>query len=276
MENGILKYGEIYYIGQCNLDCFYCISSEMTNLQSTRCKMSGQAHFKEWVGFDSYIDTLKSHNINKIYISSTIGEPLTYKYFDELVDYLQNEHNFSVGLRTNAYFYDKHDICKLTNTISLSMNSLTEDNNYLIAGTNDMPDWINIFKLLDENNKKYRVTIVVNEFNADEITSMLDFINENAHNVKYVQLRKVYKYDDNLKTDFEVHRKAYDKEVKFLKDVYDSIDGFKESTGIHYKNINVFFWEDVFSEQSIQSLNYFTDGKTFAENLLVPGYETTK
>ena len=95
------SYGELYFIGPCNFNCYFCLGREMYMLQKDTTNML-RTHFSEWDGFYEWIDELKQDGITKIYLSSTNTEPTLYKYLDELVDLLQETHGFKVGIRSNA------------------------------------------------------------------------------------------------------------------------------------------------------------------------------
>ena len=264
-----MKYGEILFLGKCNCKCYYCLSSEMDNLQLEK-QNQMNLHFKEWRNFDRYLEILKEENIEKMYLSSVITEPMLYKHIGELVDYIQSK-GIRVGLRTNGYFVlqNMDVIKKLQNHISISLNSLNNETCYTIC-KNFPPNIKKIFEEFEKENLNCRISIVVNRFNEKEIKEMLDLI-KNHTCVSYVQLRKVYKYNDE--NNEELDNIAYENVYNWLKNNAKLVGNYFESEIYDYDGLSVSLWLDVFNKSSIQSFNYFTNGDISSHNLLIPAYE---
>lgn len=265
-----INYGEILFIGKCNCNCYYCLSNEMNKLkQNTISHSSG--HFLQWKNFDLFINTLKNNEVKKIYLSSTITDPLIYKYLDELIDFLHNN-GFSVGIRTNGYMAKQNinNILKLDDEISFSINSLNIDTNSKICGVKNLPDWNYIFNLLDNYNKKCRISIVVNKYNYNEIDSIISRLS-NYNSIEYIQLRKIYKYNN---CNIDINDEAAFESIKqhiINNGIYTK--NFHESKIFIMYNKMISLWEDVFKIESIKTYNYFTDGVMSNDNLLVRIYE---
>lgn len=263
-----MRYGEILFLGPCNLKCFYCLSNEMHKLQKDN---NNQLHtpFSMWNEFYAFLHLLKQKNINTVYLSSVTTDPLLYQYFDELVTYLQ-EHRFKVGIRTNGYLAEKHinTLLKLDEEISFSVNAIENNINEQICGVYDIPNYISILETFRKHKKSCRISIVVNEYNVSSVFQMLDFFNEYADVITYIQLRKVYKYEEDDTQD------CYFKEiVSKIQTSCKKENSFYESKQYHYKKLIVSLWGDVFKKESISSINYFTNGLISSNNLLVPAYE---
>jgi len=69
-------YGELYFIGPCNFNCYYCVGREMYLLQKDTTNLL-KTHFNEWDGFHEWIQDLHAENIEVIYLSSTTAPTIT-------------------------------------------------------------------------------------------------------------------------------------------------------------------------------------------------------
>lgn len=263
------KYGEILLLGRCNCRCYYCLSEEMGKLKVDN-ESQLEIHYSKWERFEEYIKKLKDNNISIVYLSSVLTDPLLYKYIKELVDYLSSM-GFRVGIRTNGYkaMINKEVFKGLDSEISFSINSIKNETNKKICGVWDIPDWGSIFSLLDSVNKNCRVSIVVNKYNSGEILDTLEYLS-NYRNISYVQLRKIYRYKGIVDSADIV---SFNRVVDELKCRSKKLDSYYESDVYEYKGLNISIWRDVFSKDSIKSINYFTNGIISTNNLLVPAYE---
>lgn len=266
------SYGELYFIGPCNFNCYFCLGREMYLLQKDTTNML-RTHYSEWDGFYEWIDELKQDGITKIYLSSTNTEPTLYKYLDELVDLLQETHGFKVGIRSNASTLTPRNIgpvLKMNEEISLSLQSFTAETFTQITGK---PLRFDVFKTLDlfrQANKTIRCTIVVNQYNFKEVISMLETLSAYTDVIEYVQLRKFYKYDIKDLADEEVNAWNY---VKEKITAFDHVGNYYESPIYAVNDLSVSLWETVFSENSIRPNNYWVNGVKTKKTLLVEGYD---
>ena len=258
-----IDYGEILFVGQCNLRCFYCLGHEMHD--STKLDTLN-IHYKDWPNFDIWLNNLKMHNTKTIYLSSTNSEPLLYKYISELIDYLQDL-SFNVGIRTNGSLNTA--ICsKCREEVSLSLQSLNPDTFKQITGVPLNFDFLKNLSIINSNNM--RVSIVINRYNYLEIFDMLEQLKD--YNLRYVQLRQCYKY---YETDIQPNIDAFKYVINKLKN-YPIKGHFNESIIYDVYGLSVSIWETVFKKESISSSNYWTNGITTNNNLLVEGYENER
>ena len=264
------RYGEILFIGKCNLKCFYCLGNEMKKLKATAEYMK-QEHYLKWKGFNKFLSELKGNNVNKIYFSSTCTEPLLYEYIDELTDYLLSL-GFKVGIRTNGVYAKQNikTLLKLNSEISISINSLNKETNKMICGVSYELDLDYILKRFEEYGKKIRLAIVVNRYNKDEILDIIKTVSK-YKSVEYVQLRKVYKYYKDDKFDIDMDK--YDELIGELDLEFKENGNYYESKIYDVYGVNISLWNNVFMQSSVKSLNYFTDGRMSGDNLLVRIYE---
>lgn len=269
MEN-VNKYGEILFLGPCNYSCYYCLQNEMDKLRQEK-ENQLNIHYTKWNNFDKFILSCKNENIDKIYLSSTCTDPLIYMYLDELINELQ-KNDFKVGIRTNGILANQklEEIKKLDEEISFSINSFNKETNMKITKKEFIPDYDNILKFLEENNKKCRISIVVNKYNYKEIPEILEKL-KNYNCISYVQLRKMYKYYKKMNMTEEEN--AFTSITNWLEENAIQVDSYYESKVYEYKNLKVSLWENVFSKNSVQSINYYTNGIISDFNLLIPIYE---
>lgn len=262
-----IDYGEIYFTGKCNLKCFFCIKDEMDEEVYDKTLDD----FTEWKGFNDWIKFLKDNRVPKIYLSSTSTEPLLYRNLDKLILHLQ-DNGFRVGIRTNASIKNCSKTLSLCDEeISVSLQSLNPETFKKITKRNlnfDIIETLKNIKLKD--NANMRVSIVVNRYNESEILSILDTLKD-IKTIKYVQLRKVYKYneDDDFKEDFDAYQRVRD----LISSKYTKTGNFKESEIFDVNGLSVSMWDVVFCRESIQSSGYWTNGRMTFNNLLVPGYK---
>ena len=279
-------YAEILILGKCICKCFYCLGNEMS--KAGKCNQLSE-HFSQWKNFQEFIEQCKNVGIKKIYVSSVNTDPFIYKYIDELVVYLRTEFEL-VGIRGNAAALkpELYDVIRNCNEeTSISLNALNKSTSVAIAGYAAMYEKTNLQFLLEneeqifnerEEMKRIRVSVVVNRYNVVEIPYILDWLssfNTKYSVINYVQLRKVYKYNDE--SNFIEDRVAYDILKNYFKENIEFDSRFHESEIYRWDGPNadlkVSFWDDVFVPESIKSLNYFTSGVISNDNLLVPGFE---
>ena len=265
-----MDYGEILFLGKCNNSCYYCLGNEMLKAKTVD---NMDLKYNELKNLDVFLGMLNKENCKTIYLSSVETEPLLYKDISRLIDYLHTS-GFNVGIRTNGKCNNIYGIIKkLDAEISISINSLNRKTNKKICGNIDIPDIDKICGELSSINKKCRITIVVNKYNYGEIFEIIDKLIQ-YDCIEYVQLRKRYLYARCSDKNYLEDKTAYEtiKEELLLK--YNcTISNFHESMIYNIGSFKVSFWDDVFKKESIESINYFSDGKISKNNLLVPGYE---
>lgn len=266
------KYGEILFLGPCNLSCYYCLSKEMSKLKQDK-ENNMNTHFSNWKDFDKYLNKCKKEGVDTIYLSSVTTEPLMYKYVYEIIQYLK-DNNFKVGIRTNGTLaINKLDsLMSCDEEISLSLNSFDKLTNMQICGCDVNINWDIVLSEFRERHKKCRISIVVNRYNYREIPYIIKYLSKYSDVINYIQLRKVYKYNE---VDIDnVEQCSFESVLLWVKENCKYKDTYFESKVYKYKDkIDISIWEDVFKKDSIQSINYFTNGIISTNNLLIPAYE---
>lgn len=258
-------FANINLLGTCNAKCFFCLGKDISEHLDKHNQL--RTIFYDWKNFEKFLRTCEDNNIKKLYITGQNTDALLYWYLDELVDYLQEDRGFTVGLRTNGFLAKKHldTINKCKNSCGYSVHTLSDWKQQEIMGTRFIPDW----PYLLENTERPRVAIVVNRHNVNEFFDILWFLHEFPH-IRYVQARRIStdtRYDQ-LKEDIEVYEQLFKKvqvhpNAKYLGDFYcaQQYDIF---------GLEVNFWRTV--ETSVNSFNYFTDGTISKEYFVVEGY----
>lgn len=263
-------YGEILFLGRCNNKCYYCLGNEMPKAK----KVSNlDTPYKELKNLDLFLDRLKKSQTDTVYLSSVITEPMLYNDINNLCDYLISK-GFKVGIRTNGIHKEFLNLIpKLESEISISINSLFSETNDRICKNRNVPDIKNILHCLSKNNKKCRLTFVVNSFNENEIIPAVRFF-QNYDCISYIQLRKRYMYSKAKDEYYDDDVKAFEaiKDILNATFYYSQKSNFHESV-VYNSKVPISLWENVFKKESLSTLNYFSDGKITNNNLLVPSYE---
>jgi len=264
-------FANINLLGKCNVDCYFCLGKDIPELLNIH--NHNNVHFSEWKNFEQFLQQCKDANIKNLYITGQNTDALVYKYVGELIDYLQDEHGFDVGIRTNGYLAEKKiDIAnKCKRSVGYSIHSLSSDTNYSIMKREDIPDWDNILK----NTNNCRVSIVLNRYNVKEMPALLWYLAK-FDNIKYIQVRKISTDTrlEELQIDRDIYEKFYKEEI--LDHVYPlgriyAMYDFYGATAYDIFGKEVIFWSTV--ETCIDSFNYFTDGTISNKYFVVEGYQ---
>lgn len=256
-------FANINLLGECNADCFFCLGKDIEDLLSVHDQT--RVHFSEWKNFEKFIQMCKVYGITKIYVTGQNTDSLCYKYLGELIDHLQDEHGFTVGLRTNAKLAlaKQGTIRKCRDEIGYSINALSDEATQEIMGWKKAPDfnWI-----LNEKNDNTRVSVVVCRRNLSEIFDIIRLCKEKG--VRYVQLRRIStdtRYEE-LKDDID----AYDDLLNFIRSAFPLVGGYETAECYDIHGIQVSLWATVCT--TANSVNYFTDGTVSDEYFVIEGY----
>lgn len=261
------SFANINLLGKCNVDCYFCLGKDLDDVfgKFNHTKI----HFSEWKNFEQYIQDAKDASIKNVYITGQNTDSLIYKYLDELIDYLQNTHGFSVGLRTNGYLAEKRYpiLHKCKRSVGFSIHSLNPEVNWTIMKRRDIPDWKTIIPKCGE---RVRIQIVVNRHNKDEVIPIIEYASQ-FPNVGYIQVRRIstdHRYDE-LSPDQVIF-------ANLLKDVnekYTRVKDFYLAPQYMMFGKRVCWWATV--RTSIGSYNYYTDGSINKDYFVIEGYEKT-
>lgn len=257
-------FANINLLGKCNADCFFCLGKDIDDYLRGKNQLS--EHFSNWKNFERFLYHIQAENIVKVYITGQTADGLQYKYLSELVDYLQNDWDFHVGLRSNGYLalQKMKTINQMKDEIGYSIHSLIPEINQKIMGLSKIPDWKNI---IEQSGKNVRVSIVVNRYNFFEVESIIKFLSQ-FNNVKYIQLRRIS--TDTRLQEFEKDISLYEDLFSACDKLLPRIDDFYLAQRYIWHNKEVNFWRTV--ETSCNSWNYFTDGTISDEYFIVEGY----
>ena len=258
------SFANINVLGRCNADCFFCLGKDIKLDLAYKSQL--QHHYAVWKNFEKFLDKCNEFSIKKLYLTGQTTEGLQYKYIDPLINYLQEDRGFEVGVRTNGYLAEQriNTIKKMKGEIGYSVHSLNPAVNKQIMGRSDIPNWS---KIIPQSGPDVRVSVVINRFNRNYIYEIMRYIST-FHNVNYIQLRKVstdtrYEF---LKPDMNAFESFY----KDFASVFHIKDMFAGAEIYQYRGIDVVFWKT--TETTSNSLNYFTDGTISDEYFVVEGY----
>ena len=230
-------------------------------------------HFSEWKGFGEYINKLKERGLKKIFLSSTNTDPLDYKYFGDLVSYLQDDLGFSIGIRTSGYLLGNNvePVSRMRDEISFSINSFDRNTFKKITGSDQFVDTDAIFNFIEKygEGRNIRVSIVITKYNVEDANKLIDKIRDRKLKVRYVQFRKVYR---RVPIDGDENQMIFDRIKKDFSSKYHKVGGYLESDMFDVNGVTVSFWEDVFCINNVKSVNYWINGVETENSLLVDGY----
>lgn len=260
------SFANVNLLGTCNMDCYFCLGKDLEE-EFSKTK-SENVHFNEWKNFDKFLLFCKRHNIKNIYITGQNTDPLLYQYLKELIEFLQKDMGFSVGIRTNGLLaIGLLDVLNLCNrTVGYTLHSFNKKNHHKITGIETFPNWEYILS----NTKNSRVSIVVNRYNFMELLDLIKFA-ASFDNVKYIQLRRISTDTrrDLLRPDAELFEKAAISLKKAGK-----LRNFAGAEIIHLFGKDVVLWRTV--KTRVNSFNYYTNGIFTDEYFIIEGYLKAK
>jgi MoaA/NifB/PqqE/SkfB family radical SAM enzyme len=258
------SFANINLLGKCTADCYFCLGKDLSEEYSGQ----NQTHipFQKWKNFERFLDNCRSNHIEKLYLTGQTADGLQVYNLGELVDYLQNDKGFIVGLRSNGILAENrmNEIQKMKGEIGYSIHSLSAKKNKIIMGRLTVPNWDKIIPMSGNN---VRISIVLNRYNKLEAFHIIKYASS-FENVKYIQIRRI---------STETRLEYLQQDIDAFEDFYNSFErnGIQKSEyalapiyELYGKDI--VFWRTV--ETSVNSLNYFTDGTCSDEYFVVEGY----
>ena len=261
-DRDIPSFANINLLGTCNMNCYFCLGKDLEE-EFSKTK-SENIHFSEWKNLDKFLLFCKRNNIKNIYITGQNTDPLLYQYLKELIEFLQKDMEFSVGVRTNgllaAGLLDVLNLCK--RTVGYTIHSFNKESYKKITGIEIFPDW----KYILSNTKNSRVSIVVNRYNFEELLDLIKFA-ASFDNVKYIQLRRVS--TDTRKDLLRLDAELFEKIAESFKKMGESRN-FAGAEIISLFGKDVVLWRTV--KTRANSFNYYTDGIFTDEYFIIEGY----
>lgn len=262
------SFANINFLGKCNLNCFFCIGKDLENEVAKYNHLN--TPLKELKNLNSYLWLCRNQNIGKIYLTGFNTDPLMYKYVDDLVDHLQDEWGFEVGIRTNGILAKEK--INLINRCrrSISYTVLTQKPEIMkqITGVGILPDYSWLFKNIKISQ---RIATVVTKQNVDELLDLIKFAS-NYPQIKYFQVRRIA---TETRYDFlKEHIEVFENLLKKVQKNFKQIDEFEKSPIFDIYGVRTSFWKTV--ETTVNSLNYFTNGVISDEYFIIEGYLKNK
>ena len=119
----------------------------------------------------------KELNVPNIYITGQNTDSLLYHHLGELIDHLQDDWGFKVGLRTNGLLAKQKidEINKCHKSISYTLLTLNPETMKEMTGIPTIPDFDYIFKNV---TIPQRVATVLSNHNEDEILDLVKFVSQ--------------------------------------------------------------------------------------------------
>lgn len=309
-----IDYAEILILGKCPCKCFYCLGHEMkkaAGYDHMGQHFSYWPFFQQFIHLCEceHIEKIYVSSVNTDpFVYKYINELIAY--LNEHFRYVGIRGN-AASLTPDVY--PALDACTEEISISLNATdellsktiagekAKYEKYNlqFFLEREAEFGETIKSQAGRQDSKRSVRVAIVVNRYNVMQIPQMLDFLasyNAGREVVSYVQLRRVYKYftgsrfnggfDDDW-VAYKILKEHFERTVPFDSSFHESkiyrwtsVAGLVAGTEdfpdpeTRKNSVKVSFWDNVFSKDSIQSLNYFTAGKISDDTLLVPGFES--
>lgn len=186
-----------YHItNKCNYSCKYCFGK-------FNCKNPSLENAKHII--DNCNEYFISNNIADKYINFAGGEPLTYKYLDDLIDYCVNL-NIKVSIITNASLLSIEQINKWKNKvycIGISIDSFNDDTNINIGRCHNN-NVLSIEKLkiitdcIHKNNIKLKINTVVSKYNLNEDFKKY-YLELSPYKIKFLKMHIVKNINESTK-----------------------------------------------------------------------------
>lgn len=257
-------FANINLLGACNARCYFCLGRDIENQLSVH--NHKDVHFTKWPNFWGFLDECEEADIKKLYLTGQTMDGLQYNHINDLLNFLQDDRGFSVGVRTNGYLAEQSmDILpKFRDEIGYSIHSLNSEVNNTIMGRRHIPDWD---YLLNNSGDNVRVSIVLNRHNVGELMSLFKYIS-GFPKVKYIQVRRIS--TETRLSELQLDIDLYETYFNWFKSQYPVQSDFYNAEVFNLFGKDILFWRTV--ETSVNSWNYFTDGTFSKEYFIVEGY----
>ena len=168
---------EINLTDICNMKCVWCITENRKNFTL------------DYNLLKQFLSDFKE-NGGKAVTYSGGGEPTTYKYFLELLEFTHNL-GLEIGLMTNGNYKPEYNktISKYCKWARFSLDTVNEENYFNWKKSRAVPTVVNNIKLLNKTNTKVGVNCNVN--NNMTIIEIQEFINTVKNDCSYIQFRPI-------------------------------------------------------------------------------------
>lgn len=239
----MFDFANVLFAGPCNRACPFCIGKQVPE----RANRSNLKVFPPR-GLDALIRCVNEHAIPEIVFTGTTSDPQLYRYEGELLAILRERlhPNARFSVHTNgARALERLEVFNRYDRACLSLPSLDPDVYEKMMGSRRVPD---LGAILREARIPVKVSAVVNEHNAHDISSFLDQCAELG--VRRFVVRRLFGHTRRWLV-LPGHRP-----VRFHRGnpVYD------------YRGMEVTCWD--FDDATSRSVNLFADGTLGTEYLL--------
>lgn len=217
-----INYLKVHLTDECNLGCIYCNlnkANETNNLTLNQYKF--------------IIKYMAEAGIKKI--KFTGGEPTLYPYLNELIYFCKNDCGINdISINTNGLnLLDYINSLKMSglSEVNISVDSLKEYRYKAITNNGNLKQIIeSINACLNEGIKVNINTLLIKNFNDDEINDFLQLINYNPINVRFIELNE-NKIDRNIYENGYLNVENSLKEIEGLYKINDNTYSYNNSKG---------------------------------------------
>jgi molybdenum cofactor biosynthesis enzyme MoaA len=264
-ERSDYSFANINLLGKCNLDCLFCLGKDLENEFSKHNQLN--TPITKLKNLDGFLRLCVEKKVENIYITGQNTDPLLYLHLGKLIDYLQEDWKFKVGLRTNALLAkQKIDVInKCKEEVGYTLLTLNSETMKKITNRSFIPNFAYLFK---NTKPPQRVATVFTKYNAEEIFDLIKFVS-NYPQVRYFQIRRI-----STETRYESlkeHIELFDKFLLDVKSKFEQVGSFELAPKFKIYGVETLFWKTV--ETSINSLNYFSNGVVSDEYFIIEGYK---
>jgi GTP 3',8-cyclase len=196
----------VQLLDACNMRCSYCMPDNPKFLPS-----------KDLIKIDELLDIcskLIKRGVDEIRLTG--GEPLMRKDFIEIVKGLSKYPLKKLGVTTNAMLLNKEILFELSKTnlkyINISLDSLNSERFKDITKRDVWQDVYNNILLAQEMGFEVKVnTVIMKDFNGDEILDFITFAEKTGVNVRFLELMRVGPNNINLSDQIVTMNEIIDK-----------------------------------------------------------------
>ena len=267
-ERSEYSFANINFLGRCNLDCFFCLGKDLEEEFSKYNQLDTPP--SELPNLDEFLDLCDACGVKNIYITGQNTDSLLYRHLDKLIEYLQEDRDFKVGLRTNGLLAKRkiNTINKCRKSISYTLLTLDPETMQKITGVRIIPDFDYIFRNV---TIPQRVATVVTTYNVDEILDLIKFISKYPQ-IRYFQIRRIS--TDTREEELREHIEIFEEFYERVRKEFPQVGEFEKAPILDIFGVKTCFWRTVAT--SVNSLNYFSNGVISDEYFIIEGYLKNK
>ena len=241
-----VNYLKIHLTDECNLNCIYCDLDK----ENKRNDLSLN-QYKVIIKYMAEVGIKK--------VKFTGGEPTLYPYLNELIHFCKHECNIDdISITTNGLDLLNHVYSlKMNglNEVNISIDSLKEYRYKAITTNGNLKQIIeSINACLNEDIKVNINTLLIKDFNDDEVNDFLQLINYNPVNVRFIELNE-------NKIDINIYENGYLDVEKYLNGIEGLYKTSDNTYTYNYAKGNIIIKNKCGSCEDCSKIELTKDGK---------------